>query len=261
LAICACIFGTFVLSLLIVFLNNSITFNDSERRVYDHVKEQNFNPVELKTEGLKLVSSLLKYHYLRNKKAKDSSLLRLYFLIEMKYSATNFKNKRLAQKKSEVSIEGILTDIQTLMVTGITPFRMSLENYNRARMNMDNTLTHIKDTKEISDKMTRTSLQTWNLLKVLNKGMHLKGLNSITDVYDYQANIVEEIVYYHDLKNTQCEIPQLSISITNELESPSLSVESDNSDIITPVNNVEVHELDEDDCYAVDSDESLNNIN
>jgi hypothetical protein len=42
----------------------------------------------------------------------------------------------------------------------------------------------------------------YNLLKILNKGRCLKGLNSIDEVYDHQVNVIDEIVFYHENKDT-----------------------------------------------------------
>jgi hypothetical protein len=46
----------------------------------------------------------------------------------------------------------------------------------------------------------KNSVQMWNLLKILNKDRYLSGLNNINEVYDQTANIIEEIIYYHDNK-------------------------------------------------------------
>jgi hypothetical protein len=117
---------------------------------------------------------------------------------------------------------------------------------------MDNTLANIKETKDVSEKMTKTSLQMWNLLKVLNKGMNLKNLKSINDVYDYQANIVEEITYFHDLRGDN-DIDIKSKSYSSELESANLSVESIPENVDHTADKVIDTDID-DQSYVVDDD-------
>jgi len=46
----------------------------------------------------------------------------------------------------------------------------------------------------------KNNVQMWNLLKILNKDRFLSGLNNINEVYDQTANIIEEILYYHNYK-------------------------------------------------------------
>lgn len=59
---------------------------------------------------------------------------------------------------------------------------------------------NLKDSINTSDKLSKNSLQMWNLLRVLNKDITLDGLQSIEEVYDSHVNIIEEITYYHNLK-------------------------------------------------------------
>ena len=49
--------------------------------------------------------------------------------------------------------------------------------------------------------MRKSAFQIYNLLKVLNKNIPLKGLNSISEVYENQADMIDEIVYFHKIKN------------------------------------------------------------
>ena len=46
----------------------------------------------------------------------------------------------------------------------------------------------------------------WNLLKVMNKQIYLKNLNSIDEIYDLNATFTEEIEYYHNHKKKFDEI-------------------------------------------------------
>jgi hypothetical protein len=48
----------------------------------------------------------------------------------------------------------------------------------------------------------KNTVQMWNLLKILNKDRFLPNLNDIGEVYDQTANVIEEIIYYHNYKET-----------------------------------------------------------
>ena len=42
----------------------------------------------------------------------------------------------------------------------------------------------------------------WNLLKILNKDRCLPSLNNINEVYDKTADVIEEIIYHHNYKES-----------------------------------------------------------
>lgn len=134
IAILACIFGTFILSLLVVFLNNSISFDEIEKHVYNKVVEEQSNPISLKKEAMSLVSSLLRYNYLKKNRPSDSALDRLYLWIEMKYNAKKFKTSRITQKKVEIDIDGILNNIKYHIENGVITVKTGLENYNKEKI-------------------------------------------------------------------------------------------------------------------------------
>lgn len=46
----------------------------------------------------------------------------------------------------------------------------------------------------------KNTTQMWNLLKILNKDRILPNLNNINEVYDQTANVIEEIIYYHNYR-------------------------------------------------------------
>jgi hypothetical protein len=94
----------------------------------------------------------------------------------------------------------------------------------------------------------------WNLLKVLNKDMYLKNLNNINEVYDYQANLVEEITYFHELKGNNAAAG-LESSCSSELGSPNMSIESNPSGLVKPINNVNFRDEKEDDSYLVEDED------
>ena len=52
----------------------------------------------------------------------------------------------------------------------------------------------------VSEHFKKNSLQIYNLLKVLNANIPLENLTSINDVYDNQADLIEEIVCHHKIK-------------------------------------------------------------
>ena len=54
-----------------------------------------------------------------------------------------------------------------------------------------------------SDKFKKNSLQIYNLLKVLYKNKPLENLKDINEVYDNQADMIEEIIYYNNFRGNK----------------------------------------------------------
>jgi hypothetical protein len=54
-----------------------------------------------------------------------------------------------------------------------------------------------------SENLKKNTIQVYNLLKVLNKNKPLENLNSINEVYDNQADMIEEIIYYNKFKGNK----------------------------------------------------------
>ncbi len=55
----------------------------------------------------------------------------------------------------------------------------------------------------------------YNLLKILNKGKFLEGLNSIDEVYDGQVNVFDEIVFFHQNRHTLIKPDEESKVVSN----------------------------------------------
>lgn len=68
-----------------------------------------------------------------------------------------------------------------------------------------------------SDKFKKNSLQIYNLLKVLNKNKPLENLKDINEVYDNQADMIEEIIYYNKFKGNKGKKDETIIN-SSELE-------------------------------------------
>jgi hypothetical protein len=82
--------------MLVVFINQTISFDEVENNVYQSVVETELNPLYLKKEALELVSSILRYNYFRRKKNEHNSVTtRLFLGIEMKFNAKKFKRSRM----------------------------------------------------------------------------------------------------------------------------------------------------------------------
>ena len=60
IAIAGCVAGTFILSLLVVFLNQTISFDDVERNVYNEIMEHKENPTHLKREAANFVGKFFR---------------------------------------------------------------------------------------------------------------------------------------------------------------------------------------------------------
>lgn len=53
----------------------------------------------------------------------------------------------------------------------------------------------------MSSELLANSIRIWNLLKLHKENKKLDGLSSLSEVYDLQADTVDEIEYYHNNKN------------------------------------------------------------
>lgn len=95
LALIACFFGTFVISLLVVFLNTLITFDDAEKHVYNMVIDQKTDHVDLRKKACSLIFRAMLYNYLKNKKKAETKMYRVFLLLDMNYKVKDFKLYRL----------------------------------------------------------------------------------------------------------------------------------------------------------------------
>ncbi len=91
LAIAACISGTFLLSLIIVFLNNFIYFDEIEKKIYEKVIEDSHNPLDLKRKSAELIQRILVYHHLKKVNPEGSDFLRISLRIDIKYWLNEFR--------------------------------------------------------------------------------------------------------------------------------------------------------------------------
>lgn len=134
IAILACIIGTFILSLLVVFLNTYINFDEVEQVVFNTVIEEKSNPIYLKKEACSLVGTVLRYNFLRKRHPENTTRYRLYLWIEMKYNSKKFKTNRISAKKVEADIDGVLNNLTYQIDHGLSPFKNALEVYHKTRL-------------------------------------------------------------------------------------------------------------------------------
>lgn len=73
----------------------------------------------------------------------------------------------------------------------------------------------MKSSNKTSEKLLSNSFQMYNLLKILNKGKFLEGLNSIDEVYDGQVNVFDEIVFFHQNRHTLIKPDEESKVVSN----------------------------------------------
>ncbi len=77
--------------MLVVFLSNSLNFDELETHIYSTIIEEKKNPGSLKQSACDLITGILKYNYMRKIDSEKTHLLRLYLWIELKYNAKKFK--------------------------------------------------------------------------------------------------------------------------------------------------------------------------
>jgi len=63
----------------------------------------------------------------------------------------------------------------------------------------------LNNSVDLVDSYLTNSIQTWNLLAVLNNNQYLENLTSIEEVYAKNAYLTDEIVYYHKNKRLKYE--------------------------------------------------------
>lgn len=95
IAIAGCVAGTFILSLLVVFLNQTISFDDVERNVYNEIIETKANPTHLKREAARFVGKFLRYCYLAKIYPEKTAGQRLYLFTDIKYLCKQYKMNRM----------------------------------------------------------------------------------------------------------------------------------------------------------------------
>ena len=208
IAIIACIIGNFILSLLVVFLNISITFDDVERIVYNEIIEHQSNIIKVKKEASKFVGKFLRYCYLSKKFCKETPGQRLFLLTEMKFICKHFKGERIKLIKLDSDTDSLLNNMNSNITTRINPLKIEFEHFIKQRFSnkQDDSFEILKKSNDLSKNMLRNCIQMWNLLKVMNKQIYLKNLNSIDEIYDLNATFTEEIEYYHNHKKKFDEI-------------------------------------------------------
>jgi len=133
ISIIACIFGTFILSSIIVFLSNFIAFDDIERYVYNSVVKEKSNSVMLKRKASVLVGKLIRYNYLRKTQNETSAGYRLHIWIDMQYDTKTFKMLRVGSRKAQVDLGALMENIDDQMKIGVDPLRDALNVYNKNR--------------------------------------------------------------------------------------------------------------------------------
>jgi hypothetical protein len=96
LAMIACILGIFFLSLVTVFLNNSISFDEVEKHVYEAIIQEKYKLKDIEKEAAKVILKSFEYNLLLRRYPKQTALYRFKILeIDMKYIIRNFKIKRM----------------------------------------------------------------------------------------------------------------------------------------------------------------------
>lgn len=195
--------GTFVISLLVVFFNSKLAFDEVESHIYNSVIISNSDDKELEQRGGRLLFMVFQYNYLKSQRKAQSRKYRLYIRTELNYKAMEFKIFRMENKKSKFDINDILGKIKFNYENCIVPLKKTMETYNKERVVSDHSHNYLKDSVSLCSDLLKESTQLVNLLKVLNTGSCLDNLGSVSEVYSNHATITEEIVQYHKFKNIE----------------------------------------------------------
>jgi len=112
IAVFACLWGTFLISLLVVSLTNSVDFTQQEEKAYEELKNNTIDK-ELKTKGVEMLRCafrLTKYPQKKQDIEREDTHAYIHDLGDWKKSLFEFKKTRkfVIAKEHEVSAENIL---------------------------------------------------------------------------------------------------------------------------------------------------------
>lgn len=126
--------------------------------------------------------------------------------------------------KIDNDIDGILNNIGSHLTNRIDPLKKAFEEFNKEKFNsmmnkgkQDDTFKNLKKSNQVSAHLLKNSVQIWNLLKVMSKKHYLSNLKAIDEVYDSQADFVEEIEYYHKNRDSFEEMKRKNQYLTSSV--------------------------------------------
>lgn len=112
IAILSCIWGNFLISLMVVSLTISSEFNPSQRKAYDNIMKE-IGVQEHNKKAIRVIQSLLKYCVLNKKKKDMAKEERLQHLNNIRDRIKDFQQhrKKLFVKDQEIPLENQLLKV------------------------------------------------------------------------------------------------------------------------------------------------------
>ena len=200
----ACILGTFVMSILVVFINDLISFDDIETRIYNSVIEEQSSDVEMKDYATKILFNLFLTRYLTKNRSSKTRLMRFNLHVELLHLVKIFKLHRMDYKKNETSNNEYLYKIKHNLDVSIGNFNSTTKKYIKDNMLKTDIRNLLRDSNNMLKDFTIKAVQLNNLQLIFNEKEYLKNLNKVDEVLDCNAYYKEEVLYYHNnIKNKQ----------------------------------------------------------
>jgi hypothetical protein len=135
----ACVSGTFVMSILVVFMNNTISLDEKEQQVYKEINGDKNKLLRLQKSAIKIVRKALEYNLLRKRSSEDTHLIRFKIMyVDLRYMIKNFKEVRMLCKKSEIKIDEMLASLKYNLDTHVSPFSNMINSFNKERLMVSN---------------------------------------------------------------------------------------------------------------------------
>lgn len=167
ISVIACLWGTFLISLMVVSMTSTVEFTPQEEKAYEELKNTNLK-VSLRTKAIKLIRLGHKLKYCKEKilgfNDRNSRLEYAKASDEFRLQIDEFRILRMSVKvkEQEVSAESILNKLN-LNVTDQMEQLIQLSNYNVTSL-----IDYLHLSKEIQNQISEYSSK----LEILIGGLH-----------------------------------------------------------------------------------------
>lgn len=198
IAVLACIFGTFTISMLVVFLNNLISFDEVEKVIFNSIVKDNnqTNNNQIFINNKKIILKVLLLRYLLEKKRETSKGKIISLLNEILHDLKIYKIEKIKSFDPILDVDYLVEKIKNIYDLGFGKlnnelglFKKKKEIFEKSKKNQNN--------NRLVKKMLVKSVQMVNILKVLSEDKYLPNLKSIDEVYDNHSDLTREIILYN----------------------------------------------------------------
>lgn len=193
----ACILGTILVSVLVVFINDFFSFDDVENKLFNIVLQESKDKSVINKVAGKIIFNLMLYNFLLNRRAKKTKYYRFKMLIEQIFLIKNFKLVRLEHSKTIVTEADYLLKIKSNISGGLLVMNKSINALIEDGYLFKNLKNQITENSEELDKIIKNTNKLNNMQLVLNDRSKLKNISKVDEILDIEADFTEEIMIYN----------------------------------------------------------------